>query len=36
VGVLDLDSPKPGRFEEADRAGLEAAAQRLLTASNLG
>ncbi|MFC8526422.1 GAF domain-containing protein [Nocardia sp. NPDC057227] len=23
VGVLDLDSPKPGRFDEVDRAGLE-------------
>jgi GAF domain-containing protein len=36
VGVLDLDSPKPGRFDEADRAGLEAAAGLLLTASHLG
>ena len=24
VAVLDLDSPEPGRFTEADRAGLEA------------
>jgi len=24
VGVLDLDSPVPGRFDEEDRAGLEA------------
>lgn len=23
LGVLDLDSPRPARFEEADRAGLE-------------
>ncbi|MEV0356404.1 GAF domain-containing protein [Nocardia sp. NPDC050697] len=23
IGVLDLDSPKPGRFDEVDRAGLE-------------
>ena len=23
-GVMDLDSPSPGRFSEADRAGLEA------------
>jgi GAF domain-containing protein len=23
LGVLDLDSPKSGRFDEADRAGLE-------------
>ena len=27
VGVLDLDSPWPGRFTEEDRAGLEAAAK---------
>ena len=24
VGVMDLDSPEPGRFTEEDRAGLEA------------
>jgi GAF domain-containing protein len=24
LGVLDLDSPAPARFDEADRAGLEA------------
>jgi L-methionine (R)-S-oxide reductase len=24
IGVLDLDSPTPGRFDEADRAGCEA------------
>lgn len=24
IGVLDLDSPLPGRFDEADRAGCEA------------
>jgi GAF domain-containing protein len=24
VGVLDIDSPKPGRFGDADRAGCEA------------
>jgi L-methionine (R)-S-oxide reductase len=23
LGVLDLDSPRPGRFDEADRRGLE-------------
>jgi GAF domain-containing protein len=23
IGVLDLDSPKVGRFSEADQAGLE-------------
>ncbi|HLS77598.1 MAG TPA: GAF domain-containing protein [Nocardia sp.] len=27
VGVLDLDSPEPGRFDEVDRAGLEAFAR---------
>ena len=27
VGVLDLDSPWPGRFTEEDRIGLEAAAK---------
>jgi L-methionine (R)-S-oxide reductase len=26
LGVLDLDSPVPGRFDEADRAGIEAVA----------
>lgn len=34
IGVLDLDSPKPGRFDEDDRAGLEAAAAVLLAASD--
>ena len=29
VAVLDLDSPQPGRFTEADRAGLEAFARIL-------
>ena len=33
IGVLDLDSPRPGRFDEDDRAGLEAAAGLLLGAS---
>ena len=33
IGVLDLDSPKPGRFDEDDRAGLETAAGLLLGAS---
>ncbi len=36
IGVLDLDSPKPGRFDEDDRAGLEAAAGLLLAASHWG
>ena len=26
LGVLDLDSPEPGRFDDADRAGAEAIA----------
>jgi len=30
LGVLDLDSPLPGRFDAADRAGLEALAQVFL------
>jgi GAF domain-containing protein len=24
IGVLDLDSPEPGRFDEEDQAGCEA------------
>jgi len=27
IGVLDIDSPSIGRFDEADRAGLEAFAK---------
>lgn len=30
LGVLDLDSPSPGRFEETDRAGLESLAEIFL------
>jgi L-methionine (R)-S-oxide reductase len=30
IGVLDLDSPKVGRFDEQDRAGLEAFVASLL------
>jgi GAF domain-containing protein len=30
VGVIDLDSPTPGRFDQDDRAGIEAAAERYL------
>ena len=26
LGVLDIDSPKPGRFDAADQAGFEALA----------
>jgi len=30
VGVFDLDSPLPGRFNEEDRAGMELAARTLM------
>lgn len=30
LGVLDLDSPLPGRFDEADRIGCESLAETLL------
>ena len=33
LGVLDLDSPRPARFDEADRAGLERLVAILLEAS---
>lgn len=29
LGVVDVDSPLPGRFDEGDREGLEALARRL-------
>ena len=32
LGVFDLDSPLPGRFNEEDRAGMEAAARTLMEA----
>ena len=32
IGVLDLDSPKPGRFDAVDAAGIEAFAARLVAA----
>ena len=35
-GVLDLDSPKQGRFTEADRTGLEAFARALEAALERG
>jgi len=35
IGVLDLDSPQPRRFEEADAAGLEALARIFLEATDL-
>lgn len=34
VGVLDLDSPTYGRFDEEDRLGCEALAQVLMSASD--
>jgi len=30
IGVIDLDSPTPGRFDSDDRAGIEGVAQRYL------
>ena len=35
VGVLDLDSPRPGRFDAEDARGLEAFAARLVAGSDL-
>jgi GAF domain-containing protein len=35
LGVLDLDSPRSGRFDDTDRIGLEAAVAVLLSASEL-
>ena len=34
VGVLDLDSPQPGRFDEEDRAGCEMLVAALLEATD--
>ena len=34
LGVLDLDSPVPGRFDDADRAGVEAVAAIWVAASD--
>ena len=34
LGVLDLDSPLPGRFDDADARGLEALAGAFLAATN--
>ncbi|WP_426168834.1 GAF domain-containing protein [Sandarakinorhabdus sp. DWP1-3-1] len=33
IGVLDLDSPLPGRFDAADQAGIEALAAIFVSAS---
>jgi len=35
IGVLDLDSPTPGRFDEVDRKHFELLAQIYLTASDM-
>jgi GAF domain-containing protein len=34
VGVIDLDSPTPGRFDADDRAGIEDVAERYLRLSD--
>jgi GAF domain-containing protein len=31
LGVLDIDSPTPGRFTDEDRAGIEALAREFLS-----
>ncbi|MFI4981401.1 MAG: GAF domain-containing protein, partial [Nevskiales bacterium] len=36
LGVLDLDSPNPGRFDAEDARGLEALAQLWIKASDHG
>lgn len=36
LGVLDLDSPVPGRFDAEDGAGLEKLAAEFLAASDSG
>lgn len=35
IGVLDLDSPVPGRFDELDRAGVEALAALWVAGSEI-
>jgi len=35
TGVLDIDSPSPGRFDESDRRGLERLAAVFLNASDV-
>jgi L-methionine (R)-S-oxide reductase len=35
IGVLDIDSPSPGRFDDADAPGLERLAETLLSSSDL-
>jgi L-methionine (R)-S-oxide reductase len=34
IGVLDLDSPIPGRFDSVDQAGLERIAAIFVTGSD--
>lgn len=34
IGVIDLDSPEPGRFDSDDQAGIEAVARLYLEASD--
>ncbi|MGQ4598103.1 GAF domain-containing protein [Nocardia sp. R6R-6] len=36
IGVFDLDSPQPGRFDEVDRAGLESVAEIFLSVADGG
>jgi L-methionine (R)-S-oxide reductase len=36
LGVLDLDSPRPARFDHDDARGLEAAVDQFLRGSDLG
>jgi len=36
LGVLDLDSPEPGRFDREDAAGLEMLVRLLLEGSDFG
>jgi GAF domain-containing protein len=36
IGVIDLDSPLPSRFDEEDRRGLEALAEVFLNATDIG
>jgi GAF domain-containing protein len=36
IGVLDIDSPRTGRFGDEDRRGLESVAQLLLELSDIG
>ncbi|WP_026782082.1 GAF domain-containing protein [Pleomorphomonas koreensis] len=36
LGVIDLDSPSPGRFDEGDEAGIKALAALYVAGSDLG